>query len=305
MGTENEIPESDCQEQFQAAVRVIQNLPKNSDGYYRPSYEEMLRFYSYYKQATMGPCRVPRPGFWDPIGRYKWDAWNNLGKMSREEAMSAYITEMKVVAQKVIDTVPLGEVADDMFSYFEPLYRLIPDMPRPPETFLRRVSGWKEQVLNGNAGAAGPPCPTKEPAPPNPESQPPRDLDSEVFCDSLEQLEPELQVWTEQKDAPGGEPDTRNSPVPPTGKERLKGSLPGPQGLDTWLVGTVRALQESMRDVQGRLQSLESMPAPHKQRSPSSARPWPLRLSGPTLLFFFLWPFIVQWLIRQFRTQKR
>lgn len=41
-------------------------------GSYRPSYEEMLRFYSYYKQATMGPCLVPRPGFWDPIGRYKW-----------------------------------------------------------------------------------------------------------------------------------------------------------------------------------------------------------------------------------------
>nr|2WH5_A Chain A, ACYL-COA-BINDING DOMAIN-CONTAINING PROTEIN 4 [Homo sapiens]2WH5_B Chain B, ACYL-COA-BINDING DOMAIN-CONTAINING PROTEIN 4 [Homo sapiens]2WH5_C Chain C, ACYL-COA-BINDING DOMAIN-CONTAINING PROTEIN 4 [Homo sapiens]2WH5_D Chain D, ACYL-COA-BINDING DOMAIN-CONTAINING PROTEIN 4 [Homo sapiens]2WH5_E Chain E, ACYL-COA-BINDING DOMAIN-CONTAINING PROTEIN 4 [Homo sapiens]2WH5_F Chain F, ACYL-COA-BINDING DOMAIN-CONTAINING PROTEIN 4 [Homo sapiens] len=103
-------PEPDCQKQFQAAVSVIQNLPKN--GSYRPSYEEMLRFYSYYKQATMGPCLVPRPGFWDPIGRYKWDAWNSLGKMSREEAMSAYITEMKLVAQKVIDTVPLGEVAE-------------------------------------------------------------------------------------------------------------------------------------------------------------------------------------------------
>nr|KAF6308687.1 acyl-CoA binding domain containing 4 [Pipistrellus kuhlii] len=122
MGTEKEIPEPDCQKQFQAAVRVIQNLPKNNS-YYRPSYEEMLRFYSYYKQATMGPCRAPRPGFWDPIGRYKWDAWNSLGKMSREEAMFAYITEMKVVAKKVIDTVPLGEVADDMFGYFEPLYQ--------------------------------------------------------------------------------------------------------------------------------------------------------------------------------------
>lgn len=30
MGTEKEIPEPDCQKQFQAAVRVIQNLPKNS-----------------------------------------------------------------------------------------------------------------------------------------------------------------------------------------------------------------------------------------------------------------------------------
>lgn len=30
MGTEKEIPEPDCQTQFQAAVRVIQNLPKNN-----------------------------------------------------------------------------------------------------------------------------------------------------------------------------------------------------------------------------------------------------------------------------------
>ncbi|XP_019673571.2 acyl-CoA-binding domain-containing protein 4 isoform X4 [Felis catus] len=315
MGTENESPEPDCQKQFQAAVSVIQNLPKN--GSYRPSYEEMLRFYSYYKQATMGPCLVPRPGFWDPIGRYKWDAWNSLGKMSREEAMSAYITEMKLVAQKVIDTVPLGEVAEDMFAYFEPLYQVIPDMPRPPETFLRRVTaGWKEQALNGDARAAPElPCPPREPALPNPapvlspvspipspESQPPRDLDSEVFCDSLEQLEPEL-VWTEQKGAPGGEPDTRNSSPLPAEKE---GSPLGPQELDTWLVGTVRALQESMRDVQGRLQNLESLPSVvEQQRTPPGARPWPLRLSGPTLLFFLLWPFIVQWLFRQFRTQKR
>ena len=41
----------------------------------------------------------------------------------------------------MIDTVPLGEVAEDLFGYFEPLYQVIPDMPRPPETFLRRVTG--------------------------------------------------------------------------------------------------------------------------------------------------------------------
>ncbi|XP_027373084.1 acyl-CoA-binding domain-containing protein 4 isoform X2 [Bos indicus x Bos taurus] len=233
------------------------------------------------------------------------EAWNSLGQMSREEAMSAYITEMKLVAQKVIDTVPLGEVAEDMFGYFEPLYQVIPDMPRPPETFLRRVTGWKEQALNGDAEAAPePPCLPKEPAPPSLESQPPRDQDSEVFCDSVEQLEPEL-VGEEQRGALGGENDTRNSPEPPAEKGRLEGPLLGPQELDSWLVGTVRALQESMRDVQGRLQSLESMPMPPEQMPPPSARPRPLRLSGPTLIFFLLWPFIVQWLFRQFRTQKR
>uniref|UniRef100_A0A8C5YNT4 Acyl-CoA binding domain containing 4 n=1 Tax=Marmota marmota marmota TaxID=9994 RepID=A0A8C5YNT4_MARMA len=290
MGTKNESPEPDYQKQFQAAVSVIQNLPKNG-----------------------------MPG---------------TGKMSREEAMSAYITEMKLVAQKVIDTVPLGEVAEDMFGYFEPLYQVIPDMPRPPESFLRRVTGWKVQVLNGDDGAVpGPPCHPKQPASPCPESQPPRDLDLEVFCDSLEQLEPELvrlpsipspslptvpwfhfhpwtcdssqQVWAEQRGAARGEPDTRNSLEPPGEEEGLGVTLLGPQELDTWLVGTVRALQENMLDVQGRLQSLESKPQPPEQRPRPRARPWPLRLSAPTLLFLLLWPFVVQWLFRQFRIQKR
>uniref|UniRef100_A0A3B3RFR6 Acyl-CoA binding domain containing 4 n=1 Tax=Paramormyrops kingsleyae TaxID=1676925 RepID=A0A3B3RFR6_9TELE len=57
---------------------------------YRPSYDVMLRFYGLYKQAVCGPCRRSRPGFWDPVGRYKWDAWSRLGEMSSEAAMTAY-----------------------------------------------------------------------------------------------------------------------------------------------------------------------------------------------------------------------
>ncbi|XP_040845247.1 acyl-CoA-binding domain-containing protein 4 isoform X2 [Ochotona curzoniae] len=313
MGTKDEDPGPDYHKQFHAAVSVIQNLPKN--GSYRPSYEEMLKFYSYYKQATMGPCAVPRPGFWDPIGRYKWDAWNSLGKMSREEAMAAYIAEMKLVAQKVIDTVPLGDMAEDMFGYFEPLYQVIPGMPRPPDAFLKRVAGRKEQVLNGEVGAvAVSPAPPQEPAPPGQEARSPGDLDPEIFCDSLEQLEqleqlePEL-VCRELRGAAGGEDSAastlKHSLDTHREQEGLGGTLLGPQELDSWLVGTVRALQDNMRDVQGRLQSLEHLPLAPEQRSRPRARPWPRRLSAPTLLFFLLWPFVVQWLYRQFRTLKR
>lgn len=51
------------------------------------------------------------------------------------------ILSIRAPPPQVIDTVPLGEVAEDMFGYFEPLYQVIPDMPRPPESFLRRVTG--------------------------------------------------------------------------------------------------------------------------------------------------------------------
>ncbi|KAL7976944.1 hypothetical protein Chor_008893 [Crotalus horridus] len=167
MGLKTE--EANCQSQFEAAVQVIQGLPKN--GSYRPSYEEMLRFYSYYKQATMGQCQIPRPGFWDPIGRYKWDAWKRLGKMTKEEAMAAYIMEMKKAAQKVINTVPMDQASEDMFVYFEPLYEVIHDMPRPPESFFKKKSGpgLANKVMKS--------------------SQVTNDSKNEVFCDSLEQVE--------------------------------------------------------------------------------------------------------------------
>lgn len=38
-------------------------------GSYQPSNDMMLRFYSYFKQATLGPCTQKKPPFWDVVGR--------------------------------------------------------------------------------------------------------------------------------------------------------------------------------------------------------------------------------------------
>ncbi|XP_059494863.1 acyl-CoA-binding domain-containing protein 5 isoform X2 [Stegostoma tigrinum] len=131
--------QSDCQRQFQAAVSVIQALPKN--GAYRPSHEKMLKFYSYYKQATVGPCSISRPGFWDPIGRVKWDAWKSLGNLSKEAAMMTYVEEIKKTAQEIIDTMSGTESEEQHFRLFQPLYEVVEDMPRPPCFLLKEVSG--------------------------------------------------------------------------------------------------------------------------------------------------------------------
>ncbi|XP_060795778.1 acyl-CoA-binding domain-containing protein 4 isoform X3 [Neoarius graeffei] len=155
----------ECQRRFQAAVDVIQNLPKN--GSYRPSYEVMLRFYSLYKQAVCGPCTTSRPGFWDPVGRYKWDAWNRLGNMSRESAMAAYVDEMKKVAQEVIDNMAINEKTASFYHYFEPLYHVIHDLPRPPEALL---SLRQDMALSDGLVLTS-------------------DSESEIFCDSVEQLD--------------------------------------------------------------------------------------------------------------------
>ncbi|KAI3365306.1 hypothetical protein L3Q82_010391, partial [Scortum barcoo] len=112
---------------------------------YRPSYEVMLRFYSLYKQALCGPCTVSRPSFWDPVGRCKWDAWSRLGEMSSENAMAAYVDEMKKVAQEVIDTMPMNEKTASLFHHFESLYLVIDDMPQPPESLLTLREGLKSR----------------------------------------------------------------------------------------------------------------------------------------------------------------
>ncbi|XP_010191292.1 PREDICTED: acyl-CoA-binding domain-containing protein 5 isoform X2 [Mesitornis unicolor] len=83
----------------------------------------MLKFYSFYKQATQGPCNIPRPGFWDPIGRYKWDAWSALGNMSKEEAMIAYVEEMK----KILESMPMTDKVEELLQVIGPFYEIVED----------------------------------------------------------------------------------------------------------------------------------------------------------------------------------
>jgi len=88
-------------------VNVIRNLPKQ--GSYQPSNELMLRFYAFFKQATQGPCEGGRPSFWDVVGRAKYDAWKNLGKMPKAEAMKLYVDEL----HKIVETMSYTDnVAD-------------------------------------------------------------------------------------------------------------------------------------------------------------------------------------------------
>ncbi|KFO82338.1 Acyl-CoA-binding domain-containing protein 5, partial [Cuculus canorus] len=92
-------------------------------GSFQPTNEMMLKFYSFYKQATQGPCNIPRPGFWDPIGRYKWDAWSALGDMSKEEAMIAYVEEMK----KILESMPMTDKVEELLHVIGPFYEIVED----------------------------------------------------------------------------------------------------------------------------------------------------------------------------------
>ncbi|XP_027551450.1 acyl-CoA-binding domain-containing protein 5 isoform X4 [Neopelma chrysocephalum] len=131
---------------FEAAVKVIQSLPKN--GSFQPTNEMMLKFYSFYKQATQGPCNIPRPGFWDPIGRYKWDAWSALGNMSKEEAMIAYVEEMK----KILESMPMTDKVEELLQVIGPFYEIVEDKKNRGSDLtsvrMEKVSKYLEDLSN-------------------------------------------------------------------------------------------------------------------------------------------------------------
>ncbi|XP_050070356.1 acyl-CoA-binding domain-containing protein 5 [Anopheles maculipalpis] len=99
------------EQRFNAAVNVIRGLPKN--GPYQPSNDMLLRFYSYYKQATKGKCDERKPAFWDVINRAKWDAWNRLGDMEKEVAMQKYVDELK----KIVETMSYTDNVANFMEY--------------------------------------------------------------------------------------------------------------------------------------------------------------------------------------------
>ncbi|KAM3298985.1 hypothetical protein ACQJBY_040469 [Aegilops geniculata] len=76
----------ELEEEFKAASEFVQACSLGvPDGLY-------LRFYGLHKVATEGPCTAPPPSPGKLKPHNEWNAWNNLGGMSTEEAMNEYIT---------------------------------------------------------------------------------------------------------------------------------------------------------------------------------------------------------------------
>lgn len=134
------------EDKFHAAVNVIRSLPKN--GAYQPSNEVMLRFYSYYKQATEGPCQQPKPAFWDLVKKAKWDAWNRLGNMSTTEAMNNYVEELK----KIVETMSYTDKVANFLGSLDTFYESVPqeDLELLVGPVLERMRSQPGSPLSGS-----------------------------------------------------------------------------------------------------------------------------------------------------------
>lgn len=73
---------------FNELLKVLEKL--NLDDY-NLSDSIKLEFYKYYKQATIGDCNIDRP--WSVYIKEcsKWDAWNSIKGMEKQDAENNYI----------------------------------------------------------------------------------------------------------------------------------------------------------------------------------------------------------------------
>lgn len=86
------VDEAELHQRFEHAADKVRNAP--AAGPVNPSNELKLRLYAWFRQARDGDVQGKRPGVFDVIARYKYDAWAAVKGMPRGEAMRRYVEEV-------------------------------------------------------------------------------------------------------------------------------------------------------------------------------------------------------------------
>jgi acyl-CoA-binding protein len=92
MATKKEEP---LAKKFNEAKGRVETLKK------RPSNDQLLELYAFYKQATDGDVSGSRPGMLDLKGRAKFDAWAKAKGTGKDDAMKKYVALVDKLAAEL------------------------------------------------------------------------------------------------------------------------------------------------------------------------------------------------------------
>lgn len=317
------------EEKFNAAVNVIRSLPKN--GAYQPSNEILLRFYSYYKQATEGPCQQPKPAFWEVIKKAKWDAWMRLGNMSRTEAMNNYVDELK----KIVETMSYTDNVATFLGSLNSFYESVPaeDLELLVGPVLERIRSQPDSPLSGSPLASRETSPHRvrntsrhitssletSPASSHSASPLPPDTDGEEeeFIDTVETAPERIQKDTNKSSASvqktniiNGHAKTNDSievnvdTKQERGRPRTRKDDKENAEFFNQIASTMQNLQRDLDRITTRVRSLEGQAlqalAPQREQNidRSNLKWWPFSECSPRMFaLLILWPFIAQILV--------
>ena len=75
--------------EFEQAVEAVAGLARD------PGNDVKLRLYGLFKQATVGDATGSRPGFTNPVGRAKYDAWATVSGTAPDAAEEQYVAVVR------------------------------------------------------------------------------------------------------------------------------------------------------------------------------------------------------------------
>uniref|UniRef100_A0A182SG72 Acyl-CoA-binding domain-containing protein 6 n=1 Tax=Anopheles maculatus TaxID=74869 RepID=A0A182SG72_9DIPT len=73
--------------------------------------DQLLQFYGLYKQATVGPCNIPKPALFSMAARAKWYAWDKVKHLDTTAAKREYVQLMDQLAPDWSEGSSTGEAA--------------------------------------------------------------------------------------------------------------------------------------------------------------------------------------------------
>ena len=82
---------------FEQAAAAVKRLPE------KPDNDTLLRLYALFKQGSSGDVSGDKPGFFDFVGLAKYEAWEQLKGLSREDAQGQYIELVRELGGSVGD----------------------------------------------------------------------------------------------------------------------------------------------------------------------------------------------------------
>lgn len=77
------------QQRFDEVVARIKALP--ALGPAQPSTDLKLKLYGLFRQARDGDVHGDKPGLFDPVGKFKYEAWSRNKGLPKDDAMRQYV----------------------------------------------------------------------------------------------------------------------------------------------------------------------------------------------------------------------
>ncbi|GMT20052.1 hypothetical protein PFISCL1PPCAC_11349, partial [Pristionchus fissidentatus] len=287
------------EEKFQACVDIIQNLPKT--GPVPTTYVEMLTMYALFKQATHGPCNVTQPGFWNVIERYKWDAWNRLGEMDKDEAMETYVAGVLEKVDYCADQWDWDEMLTKYAKDYDKLEPILREKFRIIDRELIKADGTKDRRSRTSSSRA---------------------TGVLSFTPDRKKTREQLSVEipAEKETALTNESATPNDPLSDAEycdarddrsiSRSSSFSLHDPQQISPGRVKSLKAycarMDVELRAINAALTALTTASDARYQtimkliKNSAIYIAVPSRLSWRSLFFFLIWPFIVHWALKYF-----